>query len=480
MTRFCATYLGVTARAVTLCTALLLLGIGEAPAATHHVTPGEDNLQAVLDAAAPGDVVILAAGQHAGPLRIHTPLILEGQAGAVVQGNDEGTVITVEAPGTVVRDLAITGSGRDLSAMDSGVFVTKAAEGAVIERNTLTGNLYGIYLHGATNAIARGNRIVGIRGGRMSETGNGVTVWNAPGAKVLDNDIRYGRDGIATNASKKNVFSGNRMHDLRFAIHYMYTNDSEISGNISTGNSVGYAIMFSNRLTIENNVSDGDRDHGLLLNYANGSRISGNRVKGRQQPEERWTLAGLGAGDPDMPPSETPPAGTPIASVPAALSGGLRLGPEKCVFVYNANRNRFTGNVFEGCAIGIHFTAGSEGNAMSGNAFIRNRNQVKYVGTRHLDWSAGGRGNYWSDNPAFDLDGDGIGDNPYRPNDLIDRVLWTSPQAKVLVSSPAVQVIRWAQAQFPALLPGGVVDSRPLMTPPAGTGSPPAAERNAP
>jgi len=29
-----------------------------------------------------------------------------------------------------------------------------------------------------------------------------------------------------------------------------------------------------------------------------------------------------------------------------------------------------------------------------------------------------------------------------------------------------VQVLRWAQAQFPALLPGGVVDSHPLMSPP--------------
>ena len=47
---------------------------------------------------------------------------------------------------------------------------------------------------------------------------------------------------------------------------------------------------------------------------------------------------------------------------------------------------------------------------------------MKYVGTRHLDWSAEGRGNYWSDNPAFDLDGDGIADAAYRPNDIIDRV----------------------------------------------------------
>jgi nitrous oxidase accessory protein len=45
-------------------------------------------------------------------------------------------------------------------------------------------------------------------------------------------------------------------------------------------------------------------------------------------------------------------------------------------------------------------------------------------------------------------------------------VLWTAPQAKILTNSPAVQVIRWAQSQFPAILPGGVVDSHPLMAPP--------------
>ena len=91
---------------------------------------------------------------------------------------------------------------------------------------------------------------------------------------------------------------------------------------------------------------------------------------------------------------------------------------------------------------------------------------MKYVGTRDLDWSKGGRGNYWSDNPAFDLNGDGIADTAYRPNDLVDRVLWTAPSAKVLINSPAVQVLRWAQAQFPALYPGGVVDSHPLIAPP--------------
>jgi len=168
------------------------------------------------------------------------------------------------------------------------------------------------------------------------------------------------------------------------------------------------------------NLSENDRDHGIMLNYANGARVEDNVV---------------------------------------------RRGGEKCLFMYNANKNRIAGNRFESCPIGIHFTAGSERNEITGNAFVGNRTQVKYVGSRWLDWSAGGRGNYWSDHAAFDINGDGLADMAYRPNDLMDHILWTQPAARLLLGSPAVQLIRWTQSTFPALLPGGVVDNKPLMKP---------------
>ena len=126
----------------------------------------------------------------------------------------------------------------------------------------------------------------------------------------------------------------------------------------------------------------------------------------------------------------------------------------------------FRDNRFEGCAIGIHFTAGSEGNAIAGNAFIGNRTQVKYVGTRSLDWSAGGAATTGPTTPPSTSMATASPTAAYRPNDIIDRVLWTAPQAKLLMTSPAVQVIRWAQSRFPAAPPGGVVDSAPLMAPP--------------
>ena len=422
-----------------------------ASAETLKIAP-EQALQAVLDRAQDRDVIELAPGEYKGPIRIDHRVVLTGRPGAVLVGDGAGNVVTVNSPDVTIRGLTVRGSGHDLQTMDSGIFLEKTAERAVVENNRFEGNLFGIYVHGAAGSRVERNIVEGVRGGRLNEAGNGVSLWNAPDVTIAGNIFRYGRDGIFTIASRKDRFIDNRFEQVRFAVHYMYTNDSEVSGNVSVGNHGGYAIMYSTRLVIRDNISDRDRDYGLLFNYANYSEIDGNRVTGGsldniasnrdQGPDEPGML-------PDVKPAQT-----------------LRFGPEKCVFIYNANHNKFRNNWFEGCGIGVHFTAGSEGNEIVGNAFVGNRNQVKYVGTRDLDWSKGGRGNYWSDNPAFDLNGDGIADTAYRPNDLVDRVLWTAPSAKVLINSPAVQVLRWAQAQFPALYPGGVVDTHPLIAPP--------------
>lgn len=208
------------------------------------------------------------------------------------------------------------------------------------------------------------------------------------------------------------------MRDLRFAIHYMYTNYSELIGNRSYRNHIGYAIMSSNDLKVDDNLSERDRDQGFMFNYANHITARDNKVRG---------------------------------------------GTKKCIFIYNSNKNIFQENLLSDCDIGIHFTAGSEDNVITHNAFVNNRNQVKYVGTRWLEWSKDGVGNYWSDQVAMDLDRNGIADSIYRPNDLTDRIIWQYPSARLLMNSPAVQILKYAQGSFPALHPGGVVDSAPLM-----------------
>ena len=367
-----------------------------------------------------GDILRLRPGTYAEALVLDRPVTLDGQGHATLDGQGTGSVITVTGADITVQNLTVIGSGSAHEEIDSAIKLTKTAKAPKILGNTLRGNLYGVDVHGTRDAQVAGNRIEGRLDDRMNARGNGIYVWNAPGTVVEGNDIQFGRDGVFVNSSKNNIFRDNLFRDLRFAVHYMYADNSEVSGNVSIGNHLGYAVMFSTNVKIKNNVSVGDREHGIMLNYANKGEVSGNYVRGAQ---------------------------------------------EKCTFLYNSHRNDFTDNWFESCGIGIHFTGGSQDNRIVGNAFVGNRTQVKYISTKWVEWSEGGRGNYWSDFASFDVDGNGIADAPYRPNDSMDHILWTQPAAKMLLGSPAVQLVRWSQSAFPALLPGGVMDSNPLMMP---------------
>ena len=380
------------------------------------------SLQNMIQQAESGDRLLLAAGTYYGPVTIDKPLSLIGSHQTIIDGNKNGHVITVNASDVVIENLQIQNSGNRPVTEDSGIFVTSETENVIISNNHLQNNLIGIYLKGAKSAQVRNNTIIGSEFHRINDRGNGIYLWNSPGSVVENNRIRYGRDGIFVTTSRDNVFKGNVMRDLRFAVHYMYTQDSEVSNNVSINNHVGYALMFSDRINAYANQSIADRERGLFFNYANYSVIHHNQVTG---------------------------------------------GAEKCVFIYNANYNRINNNTFEGCDIGVHFTAGSEKNDIYENAFINNRTQVKYVGTRDIEWSKQGRGNYWSDNTAFDINKDDIADHAYQPNDLVDQIVWRHPMAKLLLNSPAVQVLKWAQSEFPGLHPGGVTDSYPLMSPPS-------------
>ena len=387
------------------------------------VEPGPEALARAIATARPGDRLILRDGRYAGPVTIDRPLVIEGPE-ARVEGTGMGSVITVTAPDVELRGITVSGAGAKLSDLDSAIRLLAGADRALVDGVVLEGNLIGVDVHGAKDATVRNSRIEGRNDLRVAERGPGIYVWNAPGLTVEDNQISKGRDGVFITTSDRAVYRRNSFSDLRFAFHSMYANRIEVTDNTSRGNDMGFAFMYSSRLAVERNLSEGDRFHGFFMNFANHAVLRHNEV---------------------------------------------RDGGEKCLFVYNANRNRFENNRFEGCGIGIHFTAGSQGNVFTGNAFMGNRAQVRHVGTRWLEWSEAGSGNYWSDHVAFDVNGDGRADSPYRPNDTIDHLVWSQPAAKLLLGSPAMQLIRWTQSRLPGLLPGGVVDSHPLVSP-AGAG----------
>ena len=98
--------------------------------------------------AAPSDRVVLASGEWPGPVVLDKSITLLSTGGTLVGG--EGTTLKVTAPGAVVEDLIIRGSGDELMGPDACIWVGPGATGAVLRGNALTDCLFGIWLHEVT------------------------------------------------------------------------------------------------------------------------------------------------------------------------------------------------------------------------------------------------------------------------------------------------------------------------------------------
>ncbi|SEK74558.1 nitrous oxide reductase family maturation protein NosD [Halomonas daqiaonensis] len=404
-------------------------------AADWTASPGEP-LQPLIEKASDGDHLTLPEGRYPGPLTIDRTLTLQGEEGAVIDGGGEGDAVALEAPRIVLAGLTIENWGANLTDMDAGIFVEESATGSVIRDSRLEGPGFGIWLDAVSDVEVLDNVIRGDASLRSQDRGNGIHLFNVRNVTVAGNDIRHTRDGIYIDTSSESLLRGNHMESLRYGVHYMYAHDNRLEGNTTRNTRTGYALMQSKRLEVIGNRSEGDRHYGILMNNITDSILRNNLVTGINQRRD-------------------------------AQGQGLISGGEgKALFVYNAQYNRFEANRFAESDIGIHLTAGSEDNALVGNAFVDNRQQVMYVATRAQEWSEEGRGNYWSDYLGWDLDGDGIGDTPFEPNDAMDRLLWRYPVAQLLMHSPAVLALRWVQRQFPVFRPQGVKDSHPLMKEP--------------
>lgn len=420
----------------------LLLAALPAPAAVpaaeeHTLAAQERDIQAVLDRLPPGATLRIPAGRHIVHLHIRKPVTLTGDAGAILDGEGHGDVIRISAPDVTLRGLTIVNSGRNLTHMNAGIFVERGAERVTIRDNRLDNNAFGIWLDACKGPRVIGNKVHGIPEIRSQDRGNGIHLYSVTEAEIRGNEIWETRDGIYIDTSQNNVLADNLLHDLRYGVHYMYSYSNKVIGNRTYNTRTGYALMQSKYLTVLDNESDRDSNYGMLMNYITYSTIAGNRVHDVQE-------------------------GTGYVTGGDSVTGA----EGKAIFIYNSQFNEIRDNLFADSDIGIHLTAGSEDNTVFGNSFLRNRVQVKYVATRDQDWSHEGRGNFWSDYLGWDLDADGIGDKQYEPNDAVDHLLWKYPIARILMSSPAIETLRWVQEQFPVLKPQGVRDSAPLMLPP--------------
>lgn len=413
-----------------LALALLLLQ-SAAPASPPHRTlrvgPGEEfsTPAAALAAAAPGDTVRLAAGVHRGPLVIRRPVALVGDAGAVLDGGGKGTTVSVEADSVLIRSLAIRNSGRSLDRDEAAVKLVRCT-GCRVESVRIDRPLHGIYLLESSDVTVRDSEIVGDASLAEARRGNGIHLFHSTGTSLLGNRVRGTRDGIYFSFSSGNRVEENRVSGVRYGLHYMYSDDNTFRRNDFRRNAAGAAIMFSSRILFRENVFSehvGYRAYGILLQTAYGILAERNRIEGN--------LVGL--------------------------------------FLDMSEGNTFRGNRISGNGIGIDLIASAEGNTFVGNVITGNRSAVrKPNGDARNVWAVEGRGNYWGDSSIFDLDGDGVGDRPYRASDPFAGQAALRPVLEIFSGTPAALALSWAERAFPVFDLPAVEDPAPLVSPPAG------------
>ncbi|MFZ1492816.1 MAG: nitrous oxide reductase family maturation protein NosD [Candidatus Competibacter denitrificans] len=396
---------------------LVALWLDVAMAAEWTVQPGE-SINAAVQGAAAGDTVRVERGDYVDHVVIDKPLRLQGVNRPTLGGDNQGDVIRVKSPDVVIEGFIIRDSGADLTAQNAGVYVEPGAHRVVIRNNDLAYNLFGMWLEKANHLEIANNLITGKRDFASAQRGNGIQLYNCYDAKIIGNNISFVRDGIYVDVSFRALFRGNKMHHSRYGTHYMNSHDNIWEENDTYKNRGGLALMEVRRQIVRNNRAWDNSDHGIMLRTIQDSVIENNIV----------------------------------------------VGNSKGFFIYDAEYNVLKGNLVMGNRIGVHLWAGSIHNDVDHNDFIQNRDQIRYVATRNEEWGKE-RGNYWSNYVGWDADGNGIGDIPYQANDVVDRLTWRYPLAKLLLNSPAVQSLRLIARQFPLLRGPSVVDKNPRMHP---------------
>jgi nitrous oxidase accessory protein len=413
-----------------LACAAWLLAATVATAQEHVTTPGNlegrpgpaaaSPLQARLDAAQPGARIVVAAGTYRGDLFIDKPVQLIGQGRPLIEGSGSGSVIRIRAADVTVEGFDVDGmAGGDLGRDTSGIHA--AAPRATIRDCRVRRSLFGVYLREAPGSVVERTIIRGVPGLEPGEKGSGIHVWNTDGFRLTDNQVYDARDGFYIQSSPHGFVARNIASDLRYGLHYMFSDDNVFEDNVFQNAAAGSALMYSNRIRFRRNQflhNRGFASVGLLFKACDDVMAEDNLIADNARG----------------------------------------------IFLEGCYRNTFRRNIVAESDVAIVLYDSCSGIRFEGNSFVANLTPLMFVG-RRTDTVV--EGNYWSDNHELDLDGDGRSDRPYRLSNVFDHLRGNLTAADLFAQGFAAAALSAAETTFPVLEAISVEDPRPLARPAA-------------
>jgi nitrous oxidase accessory protein len=399
----------------------LALALAGSPAGRRIVVAPGGAVPTVTQAlrlARAGDTIVVTAGLYREPrLEVTVPVTILGQGEAVLDGSGAHEVLTLRADGVTVRGLTIRNVGVSYTEDRAGIRL-EGVRRCVIAGNHLIDTFFGIYAARAADCTVSDN-LIEAHATRQAAAGNGIHLFTSQGFTLTGNRIRGHRDGIYLEFSRRATLRDNESRgNLRYGLHFMYSDSCEYRRNVFAANGAGVAVMYSRQVTmVDNRFEDnwGSAAFGLLLKEIKDSRVEGN-VMARN-------TVGLFAEGVDR---------TEIQGNQFLRNGwAIRL-------MADATDNSFRHNRFEGNT----FDVATNSQASSPSAFAEN---------------------YWDGYVGYDLEGDGFGDTPFRPVRLFSVLVEQNEPLLILLRSFFLDLLEAAERVAPVLTPDKLVDARPMM-----------------
>jgi parallel beta-helix repeat protein len=243
-----------------------------------YVPDDYPTIQGAVDAAVPGDTIMVRGGTYQEHVTLHKSLILQTDAGATIDGGGSLSTVTITAEGCTVSGFNITGSGSHPNE-NAGIRIDSNSNN--ISGNTIWGNkedgilLYGNYNTIMSNFISEGEGNGLYMGWVYENTVEGNTISGNGGYglylggrnNILSGNLISGNGGYGlyldgwNNILRDNIMSGN---DRNFGVSYGEYNDVDTS-NTADGKSIYYLVGAQDELI----GSDSNAGYVLVIDSQN-------------------------------------------------------------------------------------------------------------------------------------------------------------------------------------------------------------------
>ncbi|HQW83519.1 MAG TPA: nitrous oxide reductase family maturation protein NosD [Ferruginibacter sp.] len=390
-------------------------------AKTIHVgkTQNVKTIQQALLFSANGDTILVNKGHyHEQNIIINKSVALIGIDHPIIDGDNKYEIISIKADAVLVEGFNIINCGVSSIEDYAGIKVYNSRD-VVIRNNILEKTFFGIYIQYGINCLIENNTLTAYSKIEQ-ESGNGIHCWKSDSLRILGNSIIGHRDGIYFEFVKNSIIWRNvSKHNLRYGLHFMFSNDDAYICNVFRDNGAGVAVMFSKGLKMIRNYFEenwGDGAYGLLLKEISDGYIDNNVF-------EKNTTG-------------------------IFMEGASRIHMEKNLFKDNGWAMQIQASCMDVTVHNNNFKGNTFDVGTNGNLVLNDFNN-----------------NYWDKYEGYDLNKDKLGDVPFRPVSMYAMIIERNPPAMILFRSLMATLLDKTEKVLPSLTPENLKDDHPLMKP---------------